>query len=194
MDIETKNTHVPMAFLLNRPRLRRKDVPEYLLTVHGIEIAYATLGKLASIGGGPAMQYSGRIPLYHKKDLDAWAEERLSQSVTSTAALSSVRDDKPSPSPIRNHQPHAEFSILDTTPPVTKQMLRSQVALAVQAAGGVSTLARTLGIKHPAIYGWTRIPSEHVLKVEEVTGIPCYELRPDIYPPHRVSPHPVEIG
>lgn len=69
----------------DRPRLRRKDVPEYLRTTHGIDIAYATLQKMASVGGGPSMQYNGRIPLYHKDDLDAWANERLSPTVRSTS-------------------------------------------------------------------------------------------------------------
>lgn len=55
---------------------------------HGIPIAVATLNKLASIGGGPLMTYSGRIPLYHVDDvddLDAWALERLSKPVRSTS-------------------------------------------------------------------------------------------------------------
>ncbi len=68
-----------------RPRLRRSDVPSYLASKHGIDIAVSTLAKLATIGGGPAMQYSGRIPLYHVQDLDAWAEERLSKAVRSTS-------------------------------------------------------------------------------------------------------------
>lgn len=68
-----------------KPRLRRKEVPAYLMERHGIPIAMATLNKLASIGGGPAMQYAGRIPLYRPEDLDAWAEERLSKPVKSTA-------------------------------------------------------------------------------------------------------------
>lgn len=67
------------------PRLRRTEVPAYLLDKHGIPIAVNTLNKLASIGGGPAMQYSGRIPLYRQEDLDAWAAERLSKPVRSTA-------------------------------------------------------------------------------------------------------------
>lgn len=71
--------------MTDRPRLRRKDVPDYLRSKHGIDIAYATLQKLASIGGGPAMQYNGRIPLYHKEDLDEWASERLSDTVRSTS-------------------------------------------------------------------------------------------------------------
>ena len=68
-----------------RPRLRRSEVPAYLIEKHGIPIAVATLNKLASIGGGPTMQYAGRIPLYRPEDLDAWAEQRLSVPVASTA-------------------------------------------------------------------------------------------------------------
>ncbi len=69
----------------SRPRLRRVDVPAYLASRHGIDIAASTLAKMATVGGGPAMQYSGRIPLYHLRDLDEWAEQRLSRSVRSTS-------------------------------------------------------------------------------------------------------------
>ncbi|MGZ2477957.1 hypothetical protein [Sinorhizobium medicae] len=68
-----------------RPRLRRSEVPAYLLDKHGIPIALATLNKLATVGGGPAMRYAGRIPLYDVEDLDRWAANRLSQPVTSTS-------------------------------------------------------------------------------------------------------------
>jgi hypothetical protein len=68
-----------------RPRLRRSDVPTYLATKHGIDIAVSTLAKMATVGGGPAMQYSGRIPLYAVTELDVWAEERLGKSVRSTS-------------------------------------------------------------------------------------------------------------
>jgi hypothetical protein len=70
---------------MQRPRLRRSDVPNYLASKHGIDIAVSTLAKMATVGGGPAMQYSGRIPLYHIQDLDAWAEARLSKAVRSTS-------------------------------------------------------------------------------------------------------------
>jgi hypothetical protein len=69
----------------DRPRLRRKDVPAYLAEKHGIDIAYATLEKLACIGGGPAMQYVGRIPVYPKTELDRWAENKLGKVVANTA-------------------------------------------------------------------------------------------------------------
>lgn len=71
--------------MLNRPRLRRKEVPDYLRSMHGIDIAYSTLEKLAVNGGGPEMQYIGRIPLYHKTSLDTWANEKISRGVRSTS-------------------------------------------------------------------------------------------------------------
>lgn len=74
-----------MAEHTTRPRLRRKEVPAYLLERHGLPVAYATLEKMATVGGGPAMQYMGRIPLYSTEELDRWAEERLGEPVRSTA-------------------------------------------------------------------------------------------------------------
>lgn len=71
--------------MTERPRLRRKEVPAYLMEKHGIPIAEKTLNKLASIGGGPEFQYAGRIPLYTPAALDAWAKQRLSKPVRSTA-------------------------------------------------------------------------------------------------------------
>lgn len=68
-----------------RPRLRRSEVPEYMLAKHGIPIAVATLNKMATVGGGPSMRYAGRIPLYDVTDLDQWAADRLSQPVSSTS-------------------------------------------------------------------------------------------------------------
>ncbi|MEY9531158.1 hypothetical protein [Sinorhizobium fredii] len=70
---------------LEKPRLRRSEVPAYLLDKHGIPIALATLNKMATTGGGPAMRYAGRIPLYDVEDLDRWATDRLSRPVTSTS-------------------------------------------------------------------------------------------------------------
>lgn len=69
-----------------RPRLRRRDVPGYLAAKFGIEIAVATLEKYATVGGGPKMQYAGRIPLYPTTELDEWAKARLSPVVASTSA------------------------------------------------------------------------------------------------------------
>lgn len=68
-----------------RPRLRRSEVPAYLMQKHGVPIAKKTLDKLASIGGGPDMEYFGRVPTYTPEALDAWVEQRLSKPVASTA-------------------------------------------------------------------------------------------------------------
>jgi TorA maturation chaperone TorD len=52
---------------------------------------------------------------------------------------------------------------------------------AIRAAGGVSELARRLGIAQPSVSNWERVPAERVASVEEVTGIDRARLRPDLF-------------
>jgi TorA maturation chaperone TorD len=52
---------------------------------------------------------------------------------------------------------------------------------AVRAAGGVSELARQIGISQPSVSNWTRVPAERVLLVEAATGVDRRVLRPDLY-------------
>ena len=52
---------------------------------------------------------------------------------------------------------------------------------AIRAVGGVSELARKIGIAQPSVSNWTRVPAERVLVVEEVTGVSRTTLRPDLY-------------
>jgi TorA maturation chaperone TorD len=52
---------------------------------------------------------------------------------------------------------------------------------AIRAAGGVTELARRIGISQPSISNWARIPAERVLSVEAVTGVARTVLRPDLY-------------
>jgi TorA maturation chaperone TorD len=52
---------------------------------------------------------------------------------------------------------------------------------AIRAAGGVTELARRLGISQPSVSNWSRVPAERVLTVETVTGIARAVLRPDLY-------------
>lgn len=61
----------------------------------------------------------------------------------------------------------------------------SAVERAAAAVGSKSALARRLGVKVQSIQQWHRIPAERVLQVEEITGIPRHELRPDLYPLER---------
>lgn len=52
---------------------------------------------------------------------------------------------------------------------------------AIRAAGGVSELARRIGISQPSISNWNRIPAERVTAVEAATGVTRALLRPDLY-------------
>lgn len=52
---------------------------------------------------------------------------------------------------------------------------------AIRAAGGVTELARRIGISQPSVSNWERIPAERVLSVEAITGISRDVLRPDLY-------------
>lgn len=52
---------------------------------------------------------------------------------------------------------------------------------AIRAAGGVSELARQLGISQPSVSNWTRIPAERVVAIESLTNVPRAVLRPDLY-------------
>lgn len=47
--------------------------------------------------------------------------------------------------------------------------------------GRVNDLAAACSVTHSAISQWKRVPSDRVLIVEKVTGIPRDELRPDLY-------------
>lgn len=52
---------------------------------------------------------------------------------------------------------------------------------AFHSTGGVSELARRLGISQPSVSSWTRVPAERVVAVEAATGVPRHRLRPDLY-------------
>jgi TorA maturation chaperone TorD len=52
---------------------------------------------------------------------------------------------------------------------------------AIRAVGGVTELARRIGISQPSVSNWTRVPAERVLTVEAVTGVARSILRPDLY-------------
>ena len=52
---------------------------------------------------------------------------------------------------------------------------------AIRAAGGITELARRVGISQPSVSNWSRVPAERVLAVEAATGVPRAILRPDLY-------------
>lgn len=67
----------------------------------------------------------------------------------------------------------------------------SALALAVRKAGSQTAFGRLLNKRQSVIFGWLRdnrpLPAEHVLIVEEATGISRHDLRPDIYPRDHTS-------
>jgi len=71
---------------LRKPRLRRDEASEYLLTVHGVTVAKSTLEKYATNGGGPLFyKISNRSVVYARVDLDAWAVQKLGKPMRSTS-------------------------------------------------------------------------------------------------------------
>ncbi|MCP4615979.1 MAG: helix-turn-helix domain-containing protein [Bradyrhizobium sp.] len=64
--------------------------------------------------------------------------------------------------------------------------MSNQSAIERAADGNMSELARKVGLTPQAVQKWCargKPPAERVLEIERVTGVPRYELRPDIYPP-----------
>jgi TorA maturation chaperone TorD len=52
---------------------------------------------------------------------------------------------------------------------------------AIRAVGGVTELARRIGISQPSVSNWSRVPAERVLAVETISGVSRTILRPDLY-------------
>ena len=69
----------------SKPRFRRSEASIYLLQQHGLQVASATLAKLACVGGGPPFNKAGRIPLYGRERLDEWAIAKLGVERRSTS-------------------------------------------------------------------------------------------------------------
>jgi TorA maturation chaperone TorD len=55
------------------------------------------------------------------------------------------------------------------------------LAEAIRAVGGVSELARRIGIAQPSVSNWDRVPADRVASVEAASGIPRAKLRPDLF-------------
>jgi TorA maturation chaperone TorD len=55
------------------------------------------------------------------------------------------------------------------------------LAEAIRAVGGITELARQIGISQPSVSNWHRVPAERVIAVEAITGVSRAILRPDLY-------------
>jgi len=66
-------------------------------------------------------------------------------------------------------------------------MRDSGLTEAIRAAGGVTELARQIGISQPSVSNWIRIPAERVVSVEAITGVNRSVLRPDLYSAEKMA-------
>lgn len=57
------------------------------------------------------------------------------------------------------------------------------IRAAAQKVGGIVALARALGLTKGAVSQWDKVPPEHVLTVESLTGVSRHVLRPDVFGP-----------
>lgn len=71
--------------------LERKEASEFLRR-RGYRVAYTSLAKWATTGGGPVITYFNKKPLYRPTDLLAWAVAR-------TTVKASTSDPGKPPSP-----------------------------------------------------------------------------------------------
>jgi DNA-binding transcriptional regulator YdaS (Cro superfamily) len=55
------------------------------------------------------------------------------------------------------------------------------LAKAIAAAKTMTALANRIGVSVQAVAQWNEVPPERCLDVERETGVPRYELRPDVY-------------
>jgi hypothetical protein len=70
------------------PLLRRTAAAAYVVATFGLPCSPKTLAKLACVSSdGPPFRLAGRIPLYPKPGLDAWAQSKLGPLVRSTSEL-----------------------------------------------------------------------------------------------------------
>lgn len=64
---------------------------------------------------------------------------------------------------------------------------KEALARAVERAGGQTRLAKHIGVNQCVVSYWLKqskrgAAGQHCVAIEELTGVPRHELRPDIYP------------
>lgn len=74
--------------------------------------------------------------------------------------------------------------------PSPRQKSKSRAVLEVLRAIHPADLARHLNLQRPAVYRWVRVPEQHVIEVERLTGIPRTRLRPDLHGPDATPRRP----
>ena len=57
----------------------------------------------------------------------------------------------------------------------------------IDRAGGARRVAQELQISRAAVYAWTRVPAEHVLRVAALAQVRPSDVDPALYPPGLVA-------
>lgn len=60
--------------------------------------------------------------------------------------------------------------------------------------GLLAKVAHRLGLTRAAVVKWDKVPAERLPEIEEITGIPRHQLRPDICPDPEKGRAPVEVA
>lgn len=60
-------------------------------------------------------------------------------------------------------------------------MTKDQTKALVRMAGGPRRLAARIGTSRQAVAKWDRIPAHWVRLIEDMTGVPAEQIRPDIF-------------
>jgi hypothetical protein len=66
-------------------QLRRDEAAKYLTEEIGYPMTKGRLAKLACYGGGPAMRYAGKYPIYAPSELRRWAETNFTPPFGNTS-------------------------------------------------------------------------------------------------------------
>jgi hypothetical protein len=82
MDEASKEITLPDPLPEN---LSRREASLYLKIKYGVSRTEKTLAKKASVGGGPKFKKDGRLAKYPVPELDIYAQEQLTDLMSSTA-------------------------------------------------------------------------------------------------------------
>ncbi|WP_197531982.1 transcriptional regulator [Paramagnetospirillum magneticum] len=74
-------------------------------------------------------------------------------------------------------------NILGMKKPRTYKHADAALTEAFNRSGGLCALAEKLERTPASLSGWRRVPPEHVLTIERISGVPRHVQRPDLYPP-----------
>ncbi|HEY2242601.1 MAG TPA: YdaS family helix-turn-helix protein [Xanthobacteraceae bacterium] len=77
--------------------------------------------------------------------------------------------------------------------PPSERLLATRKMLGLDGHGSLTRFAQQLGVSPQAINQWEIVPLSRVPQVEQVTGIPRHELRPDFYDPPGTVPNKLRL-